>query len=381
MTSPRLSPNLSTALPGHRRSRFRAAAWLSVLALALLWMSPAGAETVRTLEQGFTPDDSGAVRIGNLAGKVTLATGSGDEVRVKATLHAEDEDLLDKMKWVRDRDKGGWALHYPVDHVRYPVEAQRSSGILGWLASNVTNTNTKYLGERVQVSSGKGRILYADLEITYPAGIPLKVRQVVGEVRGGDLYGELTVDTGSGDVDIESFNGELLVDTGSGDIQVGSFRGSTGTFDTGSGDVEVSSVNADRVIVDTGSGDVLVRNGRVGDLSADTGSGDVIFDNVAVRKALMDTGSGDVRLSGSLAEAVEIVADTGSGDVEIYGDAAASFRVTADQGSGDLTIGYKDAELRYTRDRRKVVGATRGDGQTRIDIDTGSGDAVVSPAR
>jgi len=354
---------------------------LAVLAVALLWVAPASAETTRALNQNFTPDANGVVRIANLAGKVTLAAGAGDAVVVKATLHAEDEDLLDEMKWVRDRDKGGWALYYPVDSVRYPVEAQRSTGIFGWLAANVSNTNTKYLGERVQVSSGKGRILYADLEILYPAGIPLEVRQVVGDVEGGDLYGELRVDTGSGDVGIESFNGELVVDTGSGDIEVGSFRGSTGNFDTGSGDVEVSSVNADRVIVDTGSGDVLVRNGRVGDLSADTGSGDVIIDDVAVRKAVMDTGSGDVRLSGSLAEAVEIIADTGSGDVEIYGDAAASFRVSADQGSGDLTIGYDDAELRYTRDRRKVVGATRGDERTRIEIDTGSGDAVVSPAR
>ena len=379
MKSPRLSPQPSTPVTDHHRSR--AAAWLALLAVALLWMVPAGAETVRTLEQSFTPDDEGVVRIANLAGKMTLLSGSGDEVRVKATLHAEDEDLLDEMKWVRDRDRGGWALYYPVDNVRYPVEAQRSSGILGWLASNVSNTNTKYLGERVQVSSGKGRILYADLEISYPAGIPLKVRQVVGDVAGSDLYGELRVDTGSGDVEIESFNGELVVDTGSGDIEVGSFRGSTGNFDTGSGDVEVSSVNADRVIVDTGSGDVLVRDGRVGDLSADTGSGDVIFDDVAVRKALMDTGSGDVRLTGSLAEAVEIVADTGSGDVEIYGDVDASFRVSADQGSGELTVGYDDAELRYTRDRRKVVGATRGDGRTVIEIDTGSGDAVVSPAR
>jgi DUF4097 and DUF4098 domain-containing protein YvlB len=74
------------------------------------------------------------------------------------------------------------------------------------------------------------------------------------------------------------------------------------------------------------------------------------------------------------------VADTGSGDVEIYGGPDADFRLTADQGSGDLRVGYDDAKLQYEDSRhRKVVGATRGDGRTRIEIDTGSGDAVVAP--
>jgi hypothetical protein len=63
--------------------------------------------------------------------------------------------------------------------------------------------------------------------------------------------------------------------------------------------------------------------------------------------------------------------------VEIYGGPDASFRVTADQGSGELEVGYSDAKLEI--EDRKVVGATRGDGRTRILIDTGSGDAVVSP--
>ena len=360
---------------------------LAAIAVVLVALPAAAAEQTRTLKQTFEADGTGGVRLANLAGEVKLVAGSGDAVEVVATIHAdggsagETRALLEGMKWVRNRGKdgGGWALAYPVDrhdHFRYPGRGE--SGVLGFL--NNFNTNTTYLGERVSVSSERGVLLYADLVITYPARIPLAVKQVVGEVGGGDLYGTLRVDTGSGDVRLGAFNGGLVVDTGSGDIDVASFRGGKGVFDTGSGDVEVSRVDAEEVVADTGSGDVAIRRGRVAKLSADTGSGDVEIDGVAVVEAELDTGSGDVTLRGSLADATRIVADTGSGDVEIYGGPDAQFRVSADQGSGDLRVGYDDARLEYESSRRrKVVGAERGDGRTRIEIDTGSGDAVVAP--
>jgi hypothetical protein len=40
-------------------------------------------------------------------------------------------------------------------------------------------------------------------------------------------------------------------------------------------------------------------------------------------------------------------------------------------------VGYDDATLR--RSGRKVVGARRGNGQTVIRVETGSGDCVITP--
>jgi hypothetical protein len=40
-------------------------------------------------------------------------------------------------------------------------------------------------------------------------------------------------------------------------------------------------------------------------------------------------------------------------------------------------VGYGDAELR--KSGKKVVGAKRGNGQTQIRVDTGSGDCVITP--
>ncbi len=43
-----------------------------------------------------------------------------------------------------------------------------------------------------------------------------------------------------------------------------------------------------------------------------------------------------------------------------------------------MTVGYTDAELR--RDHHEIVGARRGSGQTRVMVDTGSGDVKVAPS-
>jgi hypothetical protein len=346
----------------------------AAIAVAGLVAGVAGAAETRTFEKSF-PAGDGALRLANLIGRVELVNGRGDAVRVEATAHAEGRDaaetreLLAGLGWVRDREGDGWAVAYPLerfDHYRRP-DRPRFSG----------RTTTRYLGRRVTVTGDRSSpALWVDLRITYPARTPLVVRQVVGGVTGGDLYGDLTVDTGSGDVKLGAFNGDLSVDTGSGDIEVAAARGIS-HFDTGSGDVRVARVDAERLVADTGSGDVTVNDGRVAELIVDTGSGEVRVVDVEVETAEIDTGSGDVFVRSSLAGARSVRADTGSGDVEIVAGPAASFHVVADQGSGDLEVGFADARLE--RDGRKVVAARRGDGATRIEVDTGSGDARIVP--
>ena len=359
---------------------------LSTLAAAGLLIAAAlpaaAAVETRVVTRAF-PAGSEPFRLANLAGTVRLVNTAADEVRVKATAHAEGRDaaetraLLAGIDFVRDPERtGGWAIAYPVD--RHTTYRYAEGDSFGWFGSHTT---TKYLGRRVSIrgtARGSAPTLWVDLEIAFPANPGLDLDQAVGKVTAGDLYGDLRVDTGSGDVELGAFNGRLVVDTGSGDIEVASLRGE-GNLDTGSGDVLVRGLDAEELVADTGSGDVVLRDGRVGELVVDTGSGDVEVLGVDVGTADLDTGSGDIRLAGSLAGASSIRADTGSGDVEIYGGPDASFRVVADQGSGDLRVGYADATLR--RDGRKVVGAERGDGRTRIVIDTGSGDAVVAPGR
>ncbi len=386
------------------------------LAAALLCSLPALAAEQRSFSRSFTLPAGEPLRLANLAGHVDLMPGTGREVKVEATVFAEGRnaaqtsELLSGMSWVEARDRKGrpeWALSYPVERFRgfaYPGVGrgrQSEPGMLERLLSGFGlngRSNGHYLGSQVAVFGTAGPsvpVLYVDLKISVPAaGGQLVVRNLVGNVDGGELEGDLVVDTGAGDVTLAGFNGKLLVDTGSGDVRLGRVRGETsvdtgsgsvniselignGDLDTGSGDVEVARLAVGKLRADTGSGSIEVRNGTATTLIADTGSGDILVRDVEVEIFEGDTGSGNVRLESSLKSARDVRIDTGSGDVTILAGADASFDLRADQGSGELTCRYADATLR--KEGHEVVGAERGDRRTRIFVDTGSGDCLIGP--
>lgn len=391
-----------------RRSA-RIAALILSIGLGAAVVSAAPVKT-RSFRQTF-PAQQGEMRLGNLAGRVELVRASGNQVIVETVVHAsgdtesETQKLLDGMKWVKGTDGKGneeIVLSYPVDDYRgfaYPRPGQDGDDLPEWLSwlENAGHTSTVYRSERVRIY-GKPRasvpVLYANLKIALPAGSEVVVRNVVGAVRGGQLEGKLHVKTGSGDIEIVSHAGRLTLDTGSGDVVVGAATGETridtgsgdvlvrklignGLVDTGSGDVTVENVSAGKLSVDTGSGDVMVKNGTVSHVLADTGSGSVHVVSVELEELDAGTGSGDVVVRSSLAQAKRLTAGTGSGDVTIYGGPEASFDIESSLGSGDLQVRYDDAKIR--KSGKKVVGARRGDGQTVIRVETGSGDCVISP--
>jgi len=377
------------------------AAALLLAATAQVALAGEPALQSKTFSQTFPLKAGETLRLANLAGSVELVPGKSGEVSVTVIAQAagsgaaDTQSLLDSLRWVETRDKKGrpeWALSYPVDRYRTYSYPRRGTG---WWDDGETNMD--YLGERVKVT-GRQRagapVLFADLKIALPSSGPVAVRNGVGNVAGGSLAGELVVDTGSGDVDVKAFRGKLSVDTGSGDVALGdveaecsvdtgsgdvriaSLRGN-GTVDTGSGDVEIESATGGSLSADTGSGNVRVSGGEVAKLDVDTGSGDIQIDGVEMEILRADTGSGDVSIRSSLARTREILIDTGSGTVKIVGGADASFDLVADQGSGDIQVGYTDAT--YKKSGREIIGARRGDGRTRIVVETGSGDCIIQP--
>ncbi|HRC86302.1 MAG TPA: hypothetical protein PK413_11880, partial [Thermoanaerobaculia bacterium] len=255
--------------------------------------SPASAASDRSFTKTFPVPADATLRLANLAGRIELSQAPGSELKVEAHVFAEGKDaaetrrLLDQMSWVEGRDKKGnpeWALSYPVNDYRgfaYPGsgrgERHDEPGVLERLLEsfNLGNQSTgTYLGKRVSVYGSPGAsvpVLYADLKIALPATGKVRVRNLIGPVDGGDLAGDLVVDTGSGAVKIDGFTGNLYVDTGSGSVKLGRARGET-KVDTGSGGIRVAELvgNGD---LDTGSGSVQVEKVAAGKLRIDTGSG------------------------------------------------------------------------------------------------------------
>lgn len=383
-----------------------------ILSIALLASAGLALEQ-RTFSETFDFDGDRRLRIANLAGSLTIEQSSSGRVEVEVSAYAEGRNraetdrMLSEMSFVKHRNKDGkmeWTLSYPVDRydtIHYPSSEERHQdkepGFWEKLADGMSwgHSNTTYLGERVRISRSDGTpTLYADMIVRVPDSGPVSVRNVIGPVSAGRLAGDLVIDTGSGEVDLAEFDGKLLIDTGSGKVSVGRVNGDTvidtgsggievqeliglGNLDTGSGSVKVFRVAADWLRVDTGSGSVLVQDGSVRELIADTGSGGIKVLNVEVEIFEGDTGSGGVTLESSLLNAELVNIDTGSGSVKIFADAGAQFDVIADQGSGNFTCGYDDAEL--IKDGREVIGARRGNRQTRIRVDTGSGSVTIAP--
>lgn len=393
-----------------RRRRLLAGAAVALAVGAAAAGSLAAEPLVRSFRQSFPMGASAQpLRLANLAGQVELVPGSGNQVVVEATVHAEasgageTQRLLQEMQWVHAQDSKGrdeWALAYPVDRYRsffYPQQHDRSESVFWSLFDSSTSTN--FRGERVRVHTGRSSsapILYADLRIAVPQVSVLALRNLVGKVHGGVLEGNLSLDTSNGDIRIESFAGQLRLDTGSGDVVLGVSRGETeidtgsgdvvvhelvgnAHIDTGSGDVSIYKVAVGKLALRTGSGDVKVRDGAAGQLVAETGSGTVEVHGVEPEELSAETGSGDVQVTSSLDHTRRLTARTGSGDVTVMAGPEASFDVTAEQGSGELRVDYHDAVLRRAHHGEKVVGARRGDGRTTILISTHSGDCVIEP--
>lgn len=371
-----------------RRYSFVAGVAATLVIHSTLWASSGSSTQSRSFTHSFKLVAGQTLRLANLAGTAELVPSSGPDLVVDATVQAsghndtETQEMLAGMKWIQSKDREGraeWALSYPVDKYdgfHYPRKGEDS----GWWSIFGSSTSTHYLGRRVNIYGSKSNsrpTLFVDVKIHFPAGANAAYRDGAGDVDAGRLSGQLEIDTGSGDVHVESFTGPLGVDTGSGDVHVQALKGD-GNFDTGSGDIQVHQVDAAKVRADTGSGDILIENGTANVLETDTGSGDIRALRVEVEVFKGDTGSGDVTLESSLATAHEVVVDTGSGDVKIYAGKDASFDLDADQGSGDLEVRYSDAT--YKKSGREITGARRGDGKTRIRVDTGSGDCEISPS-
>lgn len=144
-----------------------------------------------------------------------------------------------------------------------------------------------------------------DVNLDCPHGSSLDVRAESSDVRTIGTFTEVSIATGSGDIDVDTvtkaarlkagsgtvsvrhIDESLVAATGSGDITV-DHSGRQATLTVGSGDITIGEL-AGEVVTKTGSGDIAVER-LGGSLQTKTGSG-----NLTVRRA----SSGSVRAKGA----------------------------------------------------------------------------------
>jgi DUF4097 and DUF4098 domain-containing protein YvlB len=114
-----------------------------------------------------------------------------------------------------------------------------------------------------------------------------------GDVCLPELTEEADIQTGSGDVRVDSVGGSLRVKAGSGDVELGQVHGDA-SVSTGSGDVEIA-YTAGTLEVKSGSGDVTLRDGHE-DVSLTTASGDLSVRTLHRGRLRANNVSGDIEI-------------------------------------------------------------------------------------
>mgnify|MGYP001817288100 FL=1 len=206
----------------------------------------AGSDYTETRDLTIDADGLELFFINAGAGRIDVEGVDGvDRIEVRATIIIPDTDEDDALKAIEKKLELG-------------LERKDGQAVLkSWFENGFWG-----------FGSG-GRI---DLEIRAPATLAISiddgsgsmdVRNFVSDVRIDDgsgsidvqMVGSLDIDDGSGSIDVTDVAGDVFVDDGSGTIAVDKVGGSV-TIDDGSGGIRVTDVAGDLTILDAGSGGV-----------------------------------------------------------------------------------------------------------------------------
>ena len=159
-------------------------------------------------------------------------------------------------------------------------------------------------------SSGRRAVLVGDIEyrdgLSFHVGGSAKVDLTVRMPKRLAL----TIDDGSGSVEIDNVAGDVDIEDGSGSLALQSLGGDL-KIDDGSGHIEIHRVSGNVDIDDNSGGITISQVG--GDVDIEDDSGHMVIEDVTGR-VTVDDGSGDIEIS--RAGDVKII-ESGSGDVSV----------------------------------------------------------------
>ncbi len=236
--------------------RFRTSA--PALAAAVLLLAASGFAFDDTRTMTLPSEGIRALEIECGAGFLKVRGEEGlSSIEVRADIVISDVDARDKEEFIKD-------------HLDLRLERRGDRAIL------VSKIGSRH-GFRFLIGEDE-RI---DLTVRVPKTLALSVDDGSGGIEIADVGGDTVIDDGSGSIRVERLGGNLRIDDGSGGIEVFGVRGDV-EIDDGSGEMEIRDIGGS-VTVDDGSGSIDIDGVRKDVDLKRVGSGGVRVVNVSGR--------------------------------------------------------------------------------------------------
>ena len=253
------------------------------------------------LERAFHTPLPLDLEVGIPSGDIEIATAEGEESLVTV---AGDERLLEEVEIRHDGSR--------------LVVAYRGKGKFGFSLAPLTVVfGDTELRVRATVPHGAGvkvKTASADTRLDGRFG-ELAVNSVSGDTKvSGMIGGDAKLKTVSGDARIENVDGDIIAQTVSGDLRIGPVSGSADAKSV-SGDIRFDSLTAGDVRFTSVSGDIEIgiAQGSALDVDAGSTSGD-LSSEVPLGSEPLGEGEGE----GEGAPTVVLRGRTVSGDVKVF---------------------------------------------------------------
>ena len=306
------------------------------LLLLLLAGSSAFADARKHVDETRNAAADGFVKIQVVRGKLQVEGWDKNEIRVSGELDSQTKDFV-----------------FDVDKDDARIEVRLPQGMHSWCCDEGS-----------------------DLVVQVPRNSHLDIAVVSTDTRVRDIEGGLEMGGVSGDLRVDSVRDKIDVTSVSGSVDV---RDSTGRIDlkSVSGDVEVYDSKGE-FRLNSVSGDIVARNVS-NEFDLQTVSGDIEADTTGFSQVTGNSVSGDVDIKGKMSPGgnVDFESVSGSVRVEFDGDVDARFDLAAGSGSiRNRLTSDKPAVSKYSRD--ESLRFIKGEGKGEVNINTRSGDIVIS---
>ena len=294
----------------------------TVLYSAMLLLAVAGPATAGTpINESRKASADARIDVSNIKGEVTISGWDKAEVSISGSLGDGAKSLS---------VEGG------ADHLVIKVQPPDKQSWFSWGAES-------RMGDTV-------------LDLKVPRNAEMKIEVVSADVALSGVAGR--------SLNVTSVSGKLRLDTEAKEVEV----------DSVSGNIDLSG-KAERGHLETVSGNVRAR-GLAGQIKFETVSGDVDAENGDYREINAGTVSGNINLRGKPTKDARVEVETMSGDVHLYlpSDVSAHLRATTFSGSIRSDFGkVKDED----HGPGSSLDATAGEGDSRVNLQTFSGDIEV----